>query len=277
LIPIRDENRSQTTPHITRILIIVNIIAFVPLLYFEFFTEDTTVRQFETFYNSLAMVPADILKVKNLHTLLTSMFLHANIPHIVGNMIFLYIFGDNVEDAFGHLRYLLFYLICGLAADFVHILSLTTPEELIIPTLGASGAISGVMGAYILMYPRARIQTLVLAYIITVVSVPAVFFLGFWFLLQLLYAWLKLGGGVAYWAHIGGFIAGIVLALILARRRRKQFKPVTPYYVEAQSGPFFRSHQRVRVGSAAIRSSYLARSVWDGYIIPHKSYSVPHI
>jgi membrane associated rhomboid family serine protease len=234
LIPIRDENRSQTTPHITRILIIINIIAFVPLLYFEFFTEDTTVRQFKSLYESFAMVPADILQAKNLHTLFTSMFLHANIPHIVGNMLFLYIFGDNVEDAFGHLRYLLFYLICGLAADFIHILSLTTQAELVIPTLGASGAISGVMGAYILMYPRARIQTLILAYIITVVSVPAVFFLGFWFLLQLLYAWLELGGGVAYWAHIGGFIAGIVSALILGRRKRKQFKPVTPYYVEAQ-------------------------------------------
>jgi len=233
-IPIRDENRSQTTPHITRILIIINVIVFILRVYFAFFTEEITIRQFESLYESLRMVPADILQAKNLHTLFTSMFLHADIFHLGGNMLFLYIFGDNVEDAFGHSRYLLFYLICGLAADFVHILSLTTPGELVIPTLGASGAISGVMGAYILMYPRARIQTLILAYIITVVSVPAVFFLGFWFLLQLLYAWLELGGGVAYWAHIGGFIAGIAFAFILGRRRRKQFKPVTPYYVEAQ-------------------------------------------
>ncbi|MDH5623654.1 MAG: rhomboid family intramembrane serine protease, partial [Candidatus Bathyarchaeota archaeon] len=222
MIPLRDENRSQTTPHITRILIIVNIIVFVPLLYFAFFPEDTTLHQFESLYDSLTMVPADILKGRNLHTLLTSMFLHANIPHIVGNMLFLYIFGDNVEDAFGHFRYLLFYLICGLAADFVHILSLTTPTELSIPTLGASGAISGVMGAYILLYPRARIRTLVLAYFIAVVSVPAVFFLGFWFLLQLLYTWVDVGGGVAYWAHIGGFVSGMVLALILRRRKKKQ-------------------------------------------------------
>jgi len=233
-IPLRDENRSQTVPHITRILILVNIIVFIPLLYFAFFPEDTTMRQFESLYNSLTMVPADILQTKKLHTLFTSMFLHADIFHLGGNMLFLYIFGDNVEDAFGHFRYLLFYLICGLAADFVHILSLTTPGELVIPTLGASGAISGVMGAYILMYPRARIRTLVLAYIITVVSVPAVFFLGFWFLLQLLYAWLDMGGGVAYWAHIGGFVAGTVLALIVRRKKRKQLKPVTPYYVEAQ-------------------------------------------
>jgi len=229
LIPLRDENRSQTTPHVTRLLIIVNIIVFVPLLYFEFFPGDTRLHQFESLYDSLMMVPADILEGRNLYTLFTSMFLHADIIHIVGNMLFLYIFGDNVEDAFGHFRYLLFYLVCGLAADFTHILSLTTPAELSIPTLGASGAISGVMGAYILLYPRARIRTLVLAYFIAVVSVPAVFFLGFWFLLQILYTWVDVGAGVAYWAHIGGFVAGMVLALILRRRKKKQPEPIMPY------------------------------------------------
>ena len=221
LIPIRDENRSQTTPHITRILILVNIIVFLPLLYSTFFPEDTTVSLFvESLYNNFTMVPADILQRKNLYTLFTSMFLHADIFHIGGNMLFLYIFGDNVEDAFGHFRYLLFYFICGLAADFVHILSLTTSTELATPTLGASGAISGVMGAYITMYPRARIRTLILAYFIAVVSVPAVFFLGFWFLLQLLYTWLDIGGGVAYWAHIGGFIAGMLLGVTVRRKRK---------------------------------------------------------
>ena len=105
--------------------------------------------------------------------------------------------------------------------------------ERAIPTLGASGAISGVMGAYILMYPRARIRTLILAFVIAVVSVPAVLFLGFWFLLQLLYTWVDIGGGVAYWAHIGGFVAGMVLALIV-RMKRKRLKPVIPYYAETQ-------------------------------------------
>jgi membrane associated rhomboid family serine protease len=199
-------------------------------LYSTFFPEDTTVT---LFLDSLLMVPNDILQAKNLHTLFTSMFLHADIFHIGGNMLFLYVFGDNVEDAFGHLRYLMFYLICGLAADFAHIISLTTPSELLIPTLGASGAISGVMGAYALMYPKARIRTLILVYFIAVVSVPAIFFLGFWFLLQLLYTWMDIGGGVAYWAHIGGFVAGMILALILRRRKRKP-KPVIPYYVETQ-------------------------------------------
>jgi len=218
----------------TRILILANIIVFILFFYFIFFPEDTTARQSKSLYDSLRMVPADILQAKNLHTLFTSMFLHSDIFHIAFNMLFLYIFGDNVEDAFGHFRYLLFYLICGLAADFVHILSLTTPTELIRPTLGASGAISGVMGAYIVLYPRARIRTLVIAYLITVVSVPALFFLGFWFLLQLLSTWLDIGGNVAYWAHIGGFVAGMVLALIVRRRKRKQLKPVIPYYVETQ-------------------------------------------
>ena len=231
MIPIRDENRSRTTPHITRILIIANMIAFIPYLYFTFFPEETTMLHFESLYYNYAMVPAHILQAKSLHTLFTSMFLHADIFHIAGNMLFLYIFGDNVEDAFGRFQYLTFYFFCGLAASFAHIFSLTTPKELLIPTLGASGAISGVMGAYILLYPRARIRTLVLLYFITVASVPAVFFIGFWFLLQLLYAWLDMSGGVAYWAHIGGFVAGMVLALI-ARRKRKRRKPTVPYYVQ---------------------------------------------
>ena len=231
MIPIRDENRSRTTPHITRILIIANMIAFIPYLFFTFFSEETTILHFESLYYNYAMVPAYILQAKSLHTLFTSMFLHAGIFHIAGNMLFLYIFGDNVEDSFGHFQYLTFYFLCGLAASFAHIFSLTTSSELLIPTLGASGAISGVMGAYILLYPRARIRTLVLLYFITVANVPAVFFIGFWFLLQLLYAWLDMSGGVAYWAHIGGFVAGMVLALI-ARRRRKRRKPIVPYYVQ---------------------------------------------
>ncbi len=133
-------------------------------------------------------------------------------------MLFLYIFGDNVEDAFGHYRFLLFYFICGVVADFAHILSLTKPNELLIPTLGASGAISGVLGAYIVMYPKAKILTLLLFRFIYIVPIPAVVFLGFWFLMQLLYTALDISGGVAYWAHIGGFIAGVLLVFVLRKR-----------------------------------------------------------
>lgn len=231
MIPIRDANRSKTTPHITRILIVVNILAFIPLLLYTFFSEDTSVNLFANWiYNNFTMVPAEILQGENLHTLFTSLFLHADIFHIGGNMLYLYIFGDNIEDFLGHLRFLLFYLVCGLVADLAHILSIASTAGLQVPTLGASGAISGVMGAYILLYPRARIETLVLTFVITVVSIPAVFFLGFWFILQLLYTWLGMGGNVAYWAHIGGFVAGMILGLI-AKSKRKP-KPEIPYYTE---------------------------------------------
>jgi len=210
---------------------VVNILAFIPLLLYTFFSEDTSVSLFANWiYNNFTMVPAKILQGVNLHTLFTSLFLHADIFHIGGNMLYLYIFGDNIEDFLGHLRFLLFYFVCGLVADLAHILSIASSAGLQIPTLGASGAISGVMGAYILLYPRSRIQTLIFTIVITVVSVPAVFFLGFWFILQLLYTWLGMGGNVAYWAHIGGFVAGIVLGMI-AKRKRKP-KPETSYYTE---------------------------------------------
>jgi membrane associated rhomboid family serine protease len=231
LIPIRDANRSKTTPHITRILILANILAFIPLLLYLFFSEDPTVNLFANWiYDNFTMVPAEIIKGKSLHTLFTSMFLHADIFHIAGNMLYLYIFGDNIEDFFGHLRFLLFYFVCGIVADLAHILTITSTAGLLIPTLGASGAISGVMGAYVLLYPRARIETLTLTFIITVVSIPAVFFLGFWFILQLLYTWLGMGGNVAYGAHIGGFAAGIVLSWIAKKKRKSE--PAMPYYTE---------------------------------------------
>jgi membrane associated rhomboid family serine protease len=234
LLPIRDKNRSKTTPHITRLLIILNVAAFIPYL-FIFLPQDNTLHLFTNWlYNNFTMVPAEIIQGRNLHTLITSMFLHADIFHIGGNMLFLYVFGDNVEDAFGHLPYLLFYLICGIIADFVHIFSISTSSGLLIPTLGASGAISGVMGAYILLYPRARIETLIITFVITIVSIPAIFFLGFWFLLQLLYTWLDLSGNVAYWAHIGGFLAGLILGLT-ARRKRRKPKPALFDYAENQT------------------------------------------
>jgi membrane associated rhomboid family serine protease len=229
LLPIRDKNRSKTTPHVTHILIILNIVAFIPYL-FTLLPQNTHLHLFANwFYSNFTMVPTEIIHRQNLHTLFTSMFLHADIFHILGNMLYLYVFGDNVEDAFGHLRFLLFDLLCGLVADFTHILSISTSSGLLIPTLGASGAISGVMGAYILLYPRARIETLIITFIITIVSIPAVFFLGFWFLLQLLYTWLDLSGNVAYWAHIGGFVAGLILGLTVKRKIRKP-KAVTSYY-----------------------------------------------
>ncbi|UCD95762.1 MAG: rhomboid family intramembrane serine protease [Candidatus Bathyarchaeota archaeon] len=221
MIPLRDENRSKTTPHVTRFLIFANIILFIPILYYtlvelQLIPSDSTMLMFvESFFSSFVMIPSDVIQLRNLHTLVTSMFLHADLFHISGNLLFLYIFGDNVEDTLGHFRFLGFYLLAGLVASITHILSLSGSEGLLIPTLGASGAISGVLGAYIIMYPKARVLTLLLIRLVWVVRIPAAIFLGFWFFLQLLYTSLGIGGGVAYWAHIGGFIVGVVLALIL--------------------------------------------------------------
>ncbi len=144
------------------------------------------------------------------------MFLHSNWLHIAGNMLFLWIFGDNVEDFFGHFTYLLFYLVCGIGAGLLHVLFNLHSS---VPALGASGAISGVMGAYILLYPRARILTLV---VIFPLPVPAVVFLGLWYVMQFLSGLSTLGmkatGGVAVWAHIGGFLLGMLLTTLVKRR-----------------------------------------------------------
>ena len=156
----------------------------------------------------VALVPAEL-------TLVTSMFLHGGWLHLGGNMLFLWIFGDNVEDAMGHVRFLVFYLICGIAAALVHIYINPGSE---IPTIGASGAISGVLGAYLVLHPRAQVLTLFLRFFITL---PAFVVLGLWFGLQGLSAYMDTGGeagGVAWWAHIGGFVAGIMLVVPFRRR-----------------------------------------------------------
>jgi len=143
------------------------------------------------------------------------MFLHGGFLHILGNMWFLYIFGDNIEDRLGHLRYLIFYLLTGIAAGLVHLLTNWNSK---IPTIGASGAISGVMGAYLILYPRARVLTLIPIFLFfQFVEIPAFLFLGYWFLLQLFSAGLTRGdvGGVAWWAHIGGFVTGIIFVKLI--------------------------------------------------------------
>ncbi|MBS7615795.1 rhomboid family intramembrane serine protease [Candidatus Bathyarchaeota archaeon] len=168
------------------------------------------------------MFPLYVVHGQRLYTLVTSMFMHASWLHLLGNMLYLYIFGDNVEDVFGHLGYLVFYIFCGLAAAFTHILSiywgLTFPADLSVGVVGASGAISGVLGAYFVLYPKAKILTLVTYFIL---PIPAVILLGFWFLMQWLYGFFDVYSGVAYWAHIGGFIAGMILALAFGLQRKK--------------------------------------------------------
>jgi len=230
LIPLRDENRSQTEPHVTRILLIVNVVVFFVALFPDFLSGNWLDALFG-YSSSLdrailtyGMVPYNVLRGQRLDTLFTSMFLHADLLHLGGNMLFLYIFGDNVEDAFGHGRYLVFYFLSGIAADIAFIWAQLFSGDVSTGAIGASGAIAGVLGAYLILYPRARILTLVLIWWIYIVPIPAVFFLGFWFVYQLLYGMLTLGveavTGIAYWAHIGGFVAGIFFGLVWRGRRR---------------------------------------------------------
>lgn len=169
---------------------------------------------------NLAMYSYYILRGGKLHTLLTSMFVHADWFHLFGNMLFLYVFGDNVEDIFGHVKYLIFYMICGLAASFVYIMSLQSFSH-VESVVGASGAISGVLGAYLVLFPRAKVLTIVFYGWVILVPLPAVIFLGFWFLMQWLYVFFALESNVAWWAHIGGFVVGMVLALVFGLKRKK--------------------------------------------------------
>lgn len=216
-IPLKDLNPSRTYPFVNITLILANIVLF----FYELGLEVTMPRRaFEALVLSYSEVPARIPAFLAGHTsfelaffpLVTSMFLHAGWLHIAGNMLFLWIFGDNVEDFFGHFTYLFFYLVCGIGAGLLHVLFNFHSN---IPAVGASGAISGVMGAYILLYPRARILTLVFIFPI---PVPAVLFLGLWYLMQFLSGLSTLGtkvtGGVAVWAHVGGFLLGMLLTLM---------------------------------------------------------------
>lgn len=193
---------------------------------------------FENRYTSyfdehFVMIPNEIIHGQRLYTLFTSMFMHATLLHLLGNMLFLYVFGDNIEDVFGHAGYLIFYVISGLTAACTHILTMifaptisnligiTIPSDLSSGVVGASGAISGVLGAYLVLYPKAQILTIVLYVII---PIPAILFLGFWFVMQWLYGVFDASGGVAYFAHIGGFITGMILALAFGLKRKKALK-----------------------------------------------------
>jgi membrane associated rhomboid family serine protease len=218
-IPLKDLNPRRTFPIVNVLIILTNVVVF---LYQVTLPE----RAFQAFVMANATIPARIPSFLAGHTsfevaflpLLTSMFLHSGLMHIAGNMLFLWIFGDNVEDSFGHLPYLLFYLVCGIGSGLLHILFNLNST---IPALGASGAISGVMGAYLVLFPRERILTLAFIFLI---PIPAVFILGYWFLIQFLEGVSALGasasGGVAWWAHVGGFLLGFVITKSVVRRPR---------------------------------------------------------
>jgi membrane associated rhomboid family serine protease len=209
-IPLKDENPSRSTPFINYALVIANTVVFI----YEITLTHHGQAVLANIYGTVPTHYAQLLAGRGnleaaLIPLFTSMFLHAGPAHLLGNMLFLWIFGDNVEDFFGHIGYLAFYLFCGVVSGLTHILFNLHSS---VPAVGASGAISGVLGAYILLYPRNRILTLILIFL---VPLPAFLILGYWFLLQFVAGISSFGaaatGGVAWWAHIGGFLTGLLI------------------------------------------------------------------
>ncbi|MEC8580582.1 MAG: rhomboid family intramembrane serine protease [Pseudomonadota bacterium] len=212
MFPIRDHNPSGRVPFVTYLLIAANVLIFIG--YYPLFSQEMELNRF--FYD-YALIPARVSQGDGLSGFVSSMFLHGGIAHLAGNMLFLYIFGDNIEDKMGHLGFALFYLACGLAAGGAQYL---TEPFTPVPMVGASGAIAGVMGAYLLLFPRAQVDILIILIIIfRVITIPAWIMLALWFGMQLIggIGTATDAGGVAYWAHAGGFIAGVVLALPIWR------------------------------------------------------------
>lgn len=213
MFPIGDENRGRGLTPVTLVIVLLNVLVFV----YQMSLELPELREFIMTYGA---IPAELGRGDDLYTVLTSMFVHGGLGHIFGNMLFMVIFADNIERRFGPLLFLGFYLACGLAATGAHLLTNAGSQT---PTVGASGAISGVMGAYILLYPLNRVRVLVWYW--GILQVPAFIFLGIWFLTQLTNGVAALAvetaqsAGVAFWAHIGGFAAGALLGGMLGMVR----------------------------------------------------------
>ena len=213
MFPLRDDRPTYTAPVVTTLLIVACALVFFYELSLDEYSRDYFITRY-------GLVPAHMRPV----TLVTSMFLHGGWLHIIGNMLFLFAFGKSLEDAMGHSKFLAFYVICGVAAGIAHVaLNLYTT----LPTVGASGAIAGVMGAYLVTFPRAKIHTLVfLFFFVTMADIPAAFILVYWFLTQLFSGYGSIAhthvteGGVAWFAHIGGFVTGMILVRFMGARTR---------------------------------------------------------
>ena len=225
MIPLRDTTPSVRFPIVTIILIVVNSLIF--------FFEVSLGSSLNKFIYIFGMIPERYFHLTQhqwlsffdrFYPFLTSIFLHGGWMHLIGNMWFLWIFGDNVEDRLGRKGFLLFYMFCGIVAGFTH--AYTNPQSTV-PTVGASGALAGVMGAYFIFFPRARVLTLIPIFIfLHFIEIPAYFYLGIWFLFQFFSGAVDLAirsnacSGVAWWAHIGGFVTGVLIALLFFKRRK---------------------------------------------------------
>lgn len=240
VLPIGDENRpNRTTPIVVYSLIAINVLVFIlQIMSGERFTMAYAAVPYELTHGVDLVEPVRLTRNVVIPqapgpypiwlTVFTSMFMHGGYMHIGGNMLYLWIFGDNIEDNFGRVRFLIFYLLCGVAAMVAQVL--LDPDSMI-PTLGASGAIAGVLGAYLVMFPRNRIRVLTMFLIITVIELPAILVLGFWIVLQFISQIGSItehtaqtgGGGVAYMAHIGGFLVGMALSFLFRRKQQPSY------------------------------------------------------
>ena len=228
MFPIKDDIPHDKPPIINYSLIVVNFLFFFyelglgPELKLFIFKYGVVPKRFLLFFDPSFHISSIFL----LKTVLISMFLHGGWLHILGNMWFLFVFGDNVEDMLGHFRYLIFYILCGFGATFLHIIFNPTSS---IPSIGASGAIAGVLGAYMIFYPHAKILTLIPIFIFfEIIELPSVLWIGIWILIQVLFGMFSIGladttgGGIAWWAHIGGFFAGVIYASKYLKKRYKK-------------------------------------------------------
>src|SRR5271165_1533160 len=218
--PLKDINPTRTTPVVNIALIVANVLVFFYMVYTSTLAPGSE-NVFMMAHGTVPLRLSQLLQGRGtaqaaLLPLVTSIFLHSGLMHLAGNMLFLWVFGDNVEDYFGHLGFLVFYLLCGVGSGLIHVLFNLDSR---IPAIGASGAISGVMGAYAVLYPRHRILTFFFIFLITV---PAVLIVGYWFVIQFLEGVNGIGmrvqgGGVAIWAHIGGFVIGVLFTLLVRK------------------------------------------------------------
>lgn len=222
MIPFKDDNPTRTFPILTISIILLNVVVFLLQM-----TSSIGLRNIVYSYGAIPHLILTFREIQPIHpvlTIFTSMFMHGGILHLGTNMLYLWIFGNNIEDRLGHIRFIIFYPLCGIVAAYAH--AITEPRSMI-PMIGASGAVSGILGAYLLLFPRAKVYTLIfLGFFIQVVRLPAFFVLGLWIVIQFINGILSKGivgqGGVAWFAHIGGFVFGLLTISLFLRRRKKR-------------------------------------------------------
>lgn len=223
MIPYKDDNPTRTFPFVTIGIVILNVLIFL----YEI-VSPSGAEKLAFAYGAIPHYIITFDKVQPIHpafTIFSGMFMHGGVFHLAGNMLYLWIFGNNIEDRLGHLRFIFFYLFCGIVSAYAH--AITDPHSLI-PMIGASGAISGILGAYLLLFPRATVHTLVfLGIFVTIVRIPALIVIGFWAIIQFINGLLSAGfireGGIAWFAHLGGFITGLLTIKLWLPRRTKQW------------------------------------------------------